>query len=184
MKFVLCYLARKRDGKTEVCLSRKKWREESKNIGAGRYNGYGGTIEDGETERKAVVREMKEESGPDNSGVTISQAPGDLQKIAVTTFRNLNPDGTFFDAEVHDYLAWKWEGEPSESEEKEEPVWFAEDALPFSDMMPSDQFWLPRVLQGEKLIFFATLKDNQKVLVDTPNIQVWSGELPEDKDVE
>ena len=182
MKFVLCYLARRQDGKIEILLSRKKWREGSKNIGVGRYNGYGGIIEAGETERQAIVREIKEESGPDNSGVIVSTLPEDMQKIAVTTFRNINPDGTTFEAEVHDFLCWKWEGKPRESEEKEAPEWHPIGALPFSDMMPSDPYWLLKALGGWKLRAYATLEKNQTVLVDSVGIQ-YVGELPEDQEV-
>jgi 8-oxo-dGTP pyrophosphatase MutT (NUDIX family) len=172
---------RKRRGKLQVCLAKKKRRKKSKNIGAGRYNGFGGEKLKGEKERRAVARETKEETGRKNSGVIVSTKRKDLEKVAVALFRNINPDGTSFDCEVHVYLAWKWKGIPRASEEKGQPRWFDIDDLRWDQMMPSDRAWLPRAFNGWKMRVFAMLESNQQVLVDKPGIQfvAW---LPEDQE--
>jgi NADH pyrophosphatase NudC (nudix superfamily) len=64
----LCLL--RHDGR--ILLGMKKVR-----LGAGKYNGFGGKVEPGESIEDATIREMREESG-----VTVS----DLSKFAVLQF--------------------------------------------------------------------------------------------------
>ncbi len=62
------------DGK--VLLGRKK-----RGMGFGKWNGFGGKIEDGETMRECAVRELYEECG-------ISAAVEDLEFVADIYFRS------------------------------------------------------------------------------------------------
>ena len=41
-------------------------------------------------------------------------------------------------------------GEPKESKEMR-PKWFKVDEIPFDEMWPDDEFWLPKVLNGKKV---------------------------------
>ncbi len=108
-------------------------------FGTGKWNGFGGKVQRGETPRTAMVREFKEESG-------LSVNTLDLQESALVHF--------YFD-EVHVfdcfvYLVRKWQGEPTETEEMH-PEWYPIAQLPFDTMWAADKEWVPRVLAHEKL---------------------------------
>jgi 8-oxo-dGTP pyrophosphatase MutT (NUDIX family) len=121
-----------RDG--EVLLGLKKVR-----FGAGKWNGYGGKVDAGETVAEAAARELFEESG-------LAVSADSLSKVAVFDF--YFADTHIF--ECHAFIAHTWQGEPEEREEMM-PRWFAYGEIPYGDMWEDDQYWLPRVLAGEKL---------------------------------
>lgn len=124
----------------QLLLARK-----TRHIGAGKWNGYGGGIEHGETLTQCAVRECWDESG-------LEIEPEDLEKVAEVTFHNTKGNGEKFSCLVHVYLARKWVGEPSKSGEMATPTWFSFSELPLTEMMPADPFWLPLVLSGKKII--------------------------------
>ena len=129
----LCFLIRG-DPPESVLLGLKK-----NGFGAGKYNGFGGKIEPGETVRSAAARELKEESG-------VQIEAHDLHSAGHLTF--IFPAKPEWDQIVHVFLARAWRGEPAESREMR-PAWFRTDAIPFDDMWADDAYWLPRVLRGE-----------------------------------
>lgn len=137
---------------------------KTKKIGAGRWNGYGGGIEEGETAIEAAVRELYEETG----GVTV--LPKDLEKIAIVSFRNTKSDGEIFVCKVHFYLVHNWTGEPKETEEMIRPTWFDIHNLPLKKMMPADRVWLPITLRGQKIIAEASLGPFQETLLEEVKI--------------
>ncbi len=116
-----------------VLLAMKK-----RGFGAGRWNGFGGKVEAGESIVDAALRECLEEGG-----IT----PLDLTARGVLTFTFENRPEAL---EVHLFGATTFEGEPTETEEMR-PQWFAFDAIPFDAMWPDDRHWLPRFLSGENL---------------------------------
>lgn len=120
----------------KVLLAMKKVR-----FGAGKWNGVGGRVMEGETIERAAMREAQEEVG-----VTVSEK--DLEKRAVIQFSFENKPE--WSRVVHVFVASRWAGEPAETEEMA-PRWFALDEIPFESMWVDDRFWLPRVLKGEKL---------------------------------
>ncbi len=121
----------------EILLAMKK-----RGFGEGKWNGMGGKPEEGEAIEQAAARECREEIG-----VTI--ATSDLQKCGVITFRSAtNPK---FNWIVHMFFAEKWQGEPQETEEMR-PQWFRLADIPYSQMFPDDQHWLPKVLAGKKIL--------------------------------
>ena len=147
---ILCYLVR---GK-EVLLSIK-----TKNIGEGRWNGYGGGIEEGDrTPEEAALRELKEEA-------KVVASPDCLEKVAIIDFCNTKSDGSVFNCKVHVYLVSRWVGEPQVSEEMINPTWFDKERLPFDKMMLADREWLPLVLNGKKIIVSAKYGPFQKTLL-------------------
>jgi 8-oxo-dGTP diphosphatase/2-hydroxy-dATP diphosphatase len=125
----LCLVVK--DGR--VLLGMKK-----RGFGAGRWNGFGGKVQEGETIADAAIREMKEESGVDVRN---------LEEVGMLEF--VFPDNSQIH-EVHIYTTTQFEGEPAESEEMR-PRWFAFGEVPYEDMWPDDQFWLPKVLVGKKI---------------------------------
>jgi mutator protein MutT len=119
----------------EICLALKK-----RGFGMGRYNGAGGKVEEGlETIEEAAIRETQEEIGVETE---------ELKKIAELSF--YFPHKSDWDQKVHVYFVENWDGEPRESEEMD-PRWFSIDKIPFEKMWPDDIFWLPRVLNGERI---------------------------------
>ncbi len=128
----ICFLMK--DGK--VLLGMKK-----RGFGKGKWNGFGGKIEEGEDPRVAMIRELKEEAGVD-------VAPEDLHDAGtlVFTFK----DNGVWDNTCQVYTAGSWKGEPAESEEMS-PMWYPVTALPFESMWVDDPHWVPLVLQGKKI---------------------------------
>ncbi len=156
----LCILIRG-DPPQEVLLGMKKAR-----FGAGKYNGFGGKVEDGETIAEATVREMSEEAGID---VRLE----DLERVGRLCF--LFPYKPEWEQVVHVYLARRWQGIPQESDEMA-PAWFSVDAIPYEQMWDDDLYWLPRVLAGERVrATFAYRADNQTV--DEFKIEEWDTEI-------
>lgn len=121
-----------KDGR--VLLGMKK-----RGFGAGRWNGFGGKVMEGERIEDAAVREMREESGVEVKNI---------KEVGVLEF--IFPDKSQPIHEVHIYTSGEFEGAPSESEEMR-PQWFAFDEVPYDEMWPDDRFWLPLVLAGKKI---------------------------------
>lgn len=132
----LCFLIKEINGEKELLLAMKK-----RGFGEGRWNGVGGKF-DSEKDNdiyETAIREMEEEIG------VIAQK---IKKTAILSFyfpyqKNWNQD-------VHVFFVKNWQGDPKESKEMK-PKWFKVNEIPFNKMWPDDKFWLPRVLNGEKL---------------------------------
>lgn len=116
-----------------VLLGMKK-----RGFGAGRWNGFGGKLQEGETIMDALMREMEEEVGI---------VPADPEKVGVIDFRFHNKPGEVL--EVHIFRTTRFGGEPLESEEMR-PQWFEEGSIPFENMWPDDKYWVPLFLAGKK----------------------------------
>ena len=103
--------------------------------GEGKWNGFGGKVEEGETIEEATKREMKEESG-----VEVEE----INKLGVLDFVYQNGLEIM---EVHIFYAREFKGSPIESEEMK-PRWFHTDEIPYDQMWPDDKYWLPMFLDG------------------------------------
>ena len=119
----------------EILLAMKK-----RGFGEGKWNGVGGKVEEGESIEQAMIRETQEEIG-----VT----PTIFKKVADIRFDE------YFKGEptlmhVHIFIATKWTGEPTESEEMA-PKWFNLSEIPYDVMWSDDPYWLPEVLKGNKI---------------------------------
>jgi 23S rRNA (cytosine1962-C5)-methyltransferase len=123
-------------------------------FGQGKYTGFGGKVEPGETIAAAACRELLEETG-------ISIPPEKLISMGVLTF--LFPNQPAWNQEVHVCRIENWQGEPVESDEMA-PEWFAVDQLPFERMWDDGRYWLPPILSG--LTYFArfTFKDDNATI--------------------
>lgn len=119
-----------------ILLAMKK-----RGFGAGKWNGFGGKIEQGETPEESLARECAEEIG-------VHIEPKDAVHAADLTFRFLDqPDWDMF---CRVYTLSSWEGEPHESEEMA-PRWFLRNEIPFQEMWVDDPHWLPLVLAGQRI---------------------------------
>ncbi|MFA5386229.1 MAG: 8-oxo-dGTP diphosphatase [Candidatus Paceibacterota bacterium] len=131
----LVFLIEKDEGRIDkICLAMKK-----RGFGANRWNGVGGKVHDGETLDQTAKREANEEIGVDLKN---------LIKIAELSF--YFPHNSDWNQMVHAYFCEDWEGDPVESEEMK-PDWFSIPEIPYSEMWPADNFWLPEVINGNLL---------------------------------
>jgi ADP-ribose pyrophosphatase YjhB (NUDIX family) len=112
---------------------------KKRGFGAGKWNGYGGKLEESETPRAAAARELKEESSLITDGK-------DLEQVALVTF--------YFDDkpafECYVFTTHHWEGQPIETEEMR-PQWYPTSELPFAEMWAGDTKWVPLILEGKKI---------------------------------
>jgi len=131
----------------QVLLGMKKVR-----FGAGKWNGFGGKVEEGESIEGAAAREVKEEAG-------LSIDPEMLKHVATVSFY-FGKKPVF---ECHAYIAHNWEGQPQESDEMR-PQWFPLNAVPYDAMWPSDLYWLPAVLSGHLLTGTCRFNDDGTIV--------------------
>ena len=116
----------------EVMLGMK-----NRGFGVGKYNGFGGKIEAGETAVQGAIRELEEESGVITSSLT---------KIGYLVFDMESSNKLM---KVHVYETWKFEGNGVNTEEMT-PQWFKVNELPYQKMWPDDPYWIPLMLKNKK----------------------------------
>lgn len=129
----LCILLRS-DPVEQVLLGYKK-----AGYGVGKYTGFGGKVEPGETIGQAVARELEEET-------SIQVALDDLQAVGRLNF--VFPYRPEWTQEVHVFTAAHWLGEAKESREMI-PQWFKLDDIPYDGMWQDGHHWLPPILAGK-----------------------------------
>ena len=127
MKHVTLLFLRRDD---QILLAMKK-----RGFGVGKWNGAGGKVQPGETIEAATVRECQEEIGV---------IPTNLQYRGELHFFDL-PDVEHY---CYVFETDTWDGEPHETEEMR-PQWFQVTDIPYDQMWPDDQYWLPLLLQGK-----------------------------------
>ena len=132
----------------KVLLGMKK-----RGFGAGRWNGFGGKVEEGETIEEAALREVREEAGI---------AVKEIEKYGIIDFETKDKPEIL---EVHIFKGNDITGEPVESEEMR-PSWFHVDDIPFDTMWPDDIYWFPLLLAGKKFKgkFLFDNSDNANIL--------------------
>lgn len=112
---------------------------KKRGFGAGKWNGFGGKIQESESMEAAARREFEEESGV--KALTIEER-GQL------IFEGEVPDATL---EVHIFAVTSYEGEAFEGEEMR-PRWFPFNQIPYDSMWLDDRYWLPLFIEGKKFI--------------------------------
>lgn len=159
----VCTLVFLRQG-DEILLAMKK-----RGFGAGHWNGIGGKIDPGETVEQALVRETQEE---------ISVTPTVWEKVAEHDFHMDTDSDQPWHMFVHTYIADQWDGEPTESEEMA-PKWYKISDIPYDSMWQDDPFWLPKVLDGNKVVGEYTFDKNNDMLThDVVVVEELPGEIP------
>lgn len=129
MRKILTLCMVMKDGK--LLLGMKK-----RGFGMGRWNGFGGKVEVGESIEEAAKREVFEESG------LVARS---VEKRGLIRFDF--EDGTR-GVEVHIFACEDFEGTVEESEEMR-PEWFDVDKIPIGRMWTADALWLPLFLSGK-----------------------------------
>jgi 8-oxo-dGTP diphosphatase len=124
------------DPPAEILLGLKK-----AGFGQGKYGGFGGKVEAGETIAQAAARELLEET-------SIDVPEADLHQVGHLTF--LFPHKPAWSQMVHVFLVTTWNGEAVESEEML-PAWFPVKEIPYDQMWADGIHWLPPILAGEQV---------------------------------
>lgn len=114
----------------EILLGMKK-----RGFGMGKWNGFGGKVEKGETLDEAMQREVFKETG---LTVEESKLVGVLECLWVDAPRDVH--------EIHIFAARHFTGTITETEEMR-PKWFQKTALPYTKMWQGDVLWLPLLLK-------------------------------------
>jgi len=120
---------------TEILLGYKKV-----GFGQGKYAGFGGKVEAGETIPQAALRELGEEAG-------ITLPPEMISAAAVLAFHF--PHKPSWEQRVHVFTVKHWDGIPVESQEMR-PEWFTIKDIPYDQMWDDGRYWLPKILTGER----------------------------------
>jgi 8-oxo-dGTP diphosphatase len=152
----LCFLVRGNPS-SEVLLGLKKT-----GFGVGKFAGFGGGVETGETIELAAVRELEEETG-------LKVSINDLHPVGQLTF--LFPSKPHWSQIVHVFLVETWHGDPQESDEMK-PVWCLMNEIPFENMWNDAPYWLPLVLNRKSIKATFVYKDDNET-VGEANIEDW-----------
>ncbi|XP_017289026.1 7,8-dihydro-8-oxoguanine triphosphatase isoform X1 [Kryptolebias marmoratus] len=132
-----------------VLLGMKK-----RGFGAGKWNGFGGKVQPGESIEDAAKRELQEESG-----LTVDA----LEKIGNIKFEFVGETQLL---DVHIFRADAFHGEPTESDEMR-PQWFDSDKIPFSQMWVDDILWFPLMFQKKKFVGYFKFQGHDVILSHT-----------------
>lgn len=135
-QYTLVFILRKDDDddSRSVLLGMKK-----RGFGTGKWNGFGGKLEQSETIMEAAIRELQEESG------LLCHSLTKVAKLRFDMSTSIMHVDTFI-GHFNDCT-----GTVTESDEMK-PCWFAESKIPYDDTWPDDKFWLPLVLNGKLVI--------------------------------
>ena len=137
----------------ELLLGFKK-----RGFGQGKWNGFGGKVEVGESIAEATRRETKEESG---------LAPITIEKYGLVDFKFKNKPE--LEIEAHIFKCKDFIGELIESDEML-PKWFSVNKIPYNEMWDDDKYWLPLFLAGKKFKGKFLFDDNDKVISQEINL--------------
>ncbi len=124
---------------------------KKRGFGAGRWNGFGGKVQEGESVIDAMHRELFEEVGIEADN---------FQQIGVLDFTWKNKPEIL---QVHIFKADNFSGEPRESEEMR-PEWFDVKEIPFVSMWQDDKYWVPLFLQNKNFQGKFLFDDSDNVL--------------------
>lgn len=139
--------------KDQILLGMKK-----AGFGAGRWNGFGGKVQGGETVEAAMVRECEEECG-----IKVTK----YEQVGQIDF-NVMFKGNREILSTHFFRILEYSGTPTETEEMK-PQWFKTNEIPYKSMWADDSYWMPIFLRGKK--FNGNIKFDEKDIMLENNIK-------------
>ena len=116
----------------QVLLIRKK-----RGLGAGKINGPGGKMDEGESPLQCAIRETREE---------LHVTPLGIRECGKLRFHS----DDFGKILCYVFIAAGFEGSVTETDEAA-PVWTPIESIPFHEMWEDDIYWLPHVLFGKSV---------------------------------
>lgn len=137
--------------------------QKKRGFGMGKVHGVGGKVEEDESVEQAAVRETFEEIG-----ITVTK----MEHMADIVFDNLYYRGEPESHMMHVFVGTEWTGEPTETDEIK-PEWLEISDLPYERMWGDNEYWLPRVLSGEKVEARFNYNDKNEFT------DYWVNQLPE-----
>ena len=143
--YTLVFCRRKSPTGNEILLGMKK-----RGFGCGRFNGFGGKVEQGESNEEAAKRELLEESSIESL---------ELKRLGYIVFKMLDIRKIM---KVHIYETWNYVGEPVESDEMR-PKWFNEADIPYENMWLDDKYWFPLMLQSKSFCGRFEFEDEETI---------------------
>jgi len=112
--------------------------EKKRGLGAGKINGPGGKIDEGETPLQSAIRETQEE---------LHVTPLKPVKLGELHFAMSDVPHII----CHVYRADDFTGTPTETDEAI-PVWTPISEIPYARMWEDDQYWLPLLLENRSFL--------------------------------
>ncbi|KAA8893144.1 hypothetical protein FN846DRAFT_980196 [Sphaerosporella brunnea] len=113
---------------------------KKRGFGVGKYNGFGGKVDAGETIVASAARELEEES-------RLVCSEQQLMHHAILLLETVAPDAEEeMILEIHVFVCTEWQGEVVETEEMR-PQWFSPDSLPLDDMWEETRVWMTAALE-------------------------------------
>lgn len=124
------------DDKQRLLLGLKK-----RGLRLGKYNGFGGKVEEGESIVEGAIRELNEECGlsvPDTTKLTLA---------GINYFDFIDYPSSF---EVHVFKIHYSDvvGEIIETDEMT-PQWYGYDEIPYDHMWSDDRYWFPSLFKPD-----------------------------------
>lgn len=142
--------------------------KKTRKVGIGYWFGYGGKIEADEDPETCTCRETADETGKKIGDVHITILPEHLERVALIDFYKgvERPSGnpTF---RVLCYRATQWTGEPIETDEMANPKPFPIDHLPWDEMKPGDELFVPQIIAGTPVKGWIRFRDDEKEVFDS-----------------
>ena len=129
---------------------------KKRGFGMGKWNGFGGKVNEGETIEEATKRELFEEAE-----ITV----GNIEKLGLLEFSWAGKEGVL---EVNIFKAVDFEGIPTETEEMR-PEWFFIKDIPYDKMWADDKYWLPLFLERKKFSGKVLFDEQNAILEHTIN---------------
>lgn len=140
---------------------------KTRKIGVGLYNGYGGKKEEDQTMAESCADELFTEG-------KLKANPEDFTQIGVVNFFIHKNDGTIVLNKCDIFTVVRFSGEPQESEEMIRPTWFEINDLPLRRMMHDADFWVPRMLKGERIEVEIHLDESRTKTIGTIHSKLWN----------